>query len=182
MLVVVPAWRVSKGPGTRKVRWILLRNLSLGFAIGLTPVLGDIADSWLKYNVNSASELEKMLLKRVDKSTMGLDAEKVGRTTGYQHQKTNGHLAATNGHHDSESPTHQPQRYITANDLRQDPKPAATARAPIVQTQPRKSRRNFFQRRGEPQGRQEIGPAMEEVAPGRPPRPIYSGHERGGYL
>ena len=154
--------------------------------------------------------LEAMLLKRADEvKGLGPDAEKTfGRMNGHQRAGTNGHLhtatndsepptrqpqryghqrAGTNGHlhptamnthHDSDPPTHQPQRYLTAKDLLQDPKPAATS---AMETQPKnKSGGNFFHRRG--QGRQETGVTMEEVAPGRPPRPNQSGRERDGYF
>ena len=222
MLVVVPVWRISKGPGKRKVKWIVLGNLSSSFVIGLLPWLGDYINTKRKYNVKSASMLEAMLLKRADEArSLGPDAEKVvGRMNGHQRAGTNGHLhtaaanthhdsepptyqpqryghqragtnghlhtAATNTHHDSDPPTHQPQRYITAHDLRHDPKPAAaTARAPVMETQPKnKSGGSFFRRRrrGEPQGRQGVVPTTEEVAPGRPTRPIQSGRGRDGYF
>ena len=162
-----------------------MRNLLTGFVVGLLPVGGDIIDTVMKLNVKSASALEAMLLKRADEAKrMGGDAEKVGITTGYQHADTHGHhLAATNGHHDSEPPTHQPQRYITANDLRQDHSPAATGRAPLVETQPKKIGGSFFRRRGGPQGGQEVGTTMEEVAPVRPPRPPkQSMNEHGGHF
>ena len=182
MLVVAPAWRISKGPGKRKVKWIVLGNLSSSFVIGLLPWLGDYINTKRKYNVKSAAMLEAMLLKRADEARiLGPDAEKVvGRMNGHQRAGTNGHLhtaAATNTHHDRDPPTHQPQRYITAHDL--DPKPA---RAPAIETQPKdKSGGSFFRRRGgggEPQGRQEV----VEVVPGRPPRPNQSGRERDGYF
>ena len=161
-----------------------MRNLVTGFVVGLLPVGGDIFDTMMKLNVKSASALEAMLLKRADETKrMGRDAEKVGATTGHQHADTNGHhLTATNGYHNSDAPARQPQRYITANDLRREPSPAASGRAPLVQTQPKKSGGNFFRRRGGPQGDQEAGTTMEEVAPVRPPRPKQSTHERGGHF
>lgn len=157
-------------------------NLTKDFVIGLVPFAGDYIDTIKKYNVRNADALEAMLLKRVDEAPKkGRDAEKAGRATGYQHAIINGHhLADTNRYHDSEPPTHPPPRYITANDLRQDPRPAATARAPVVQTQRKKSGGNFFRRRGGPQVGKEVGTAMEEVAPIRPPRPEHSRYERGG--
>lgn len=155
-----------------------------GFLIGVMPIGGDILDTYMKFNVKSANALEAMLLKRVDEAAKtGRDAEKVGRTTGYQHAANSGHrLVATNGYHDSEPPTHPPRRYITANDLDQDPRSAATARAPVVRTQPKKSGGNFFRRRGEPRGDQEVGTTVEEVTAVRPPRPEHSRHERGGHF
>ena len=161
-----------------------MRNLVTGFVVGLLPVGGDIFDTMMKLNVKSASALEAMLLKRADETKrLGRDAEKVGTTTEHQHADTNGHhLTATNGYHNSEAPAHQPQRYITANDLRRDPSPAASERAPLVETQPKKSGGNFFRRRGGPQGGQEVGTTTEEVAPVRPPRPKQSTHERGGHF
>ena len=163
-----------------KLKKVMMFNLSKGFFIGLLPIGGDIIDTMKKYNVRNADALEAMLLKRADKAAkMGHDAEKVVRTTGYQqHTGTNGHhVATTNGNHDSEPAT---RRFLNANDLREDPKPATTARAPVVPTQSMKS--GGFLRRGKPQGRQEVGTAMEEVAPVNPPRPKQSVHERGGYF
>lgn len=184
VLVVLPSSSVSKGPDRKKLRAVMVSNLLGGFVIGLLPIGGDIVDSMMKFNVKNANALEAMLLKRVDHAAKtGRDAEKVGRTTGYQHTGTNGrHIAATNGHPHSEPPTHQPPRYITANDLRQDPRPEANARAPVVQAQPKKSGGNFFRRRGAPQGGQDVAMSMEEVAPARPSRPKHSVQERGGHF
>lgn len=179
LLVVLPSTRVSKGPDTMKLKKVMMYNLSKGFFIGLLPIGGDIIDTMKKYNVRNADALETMLLKRADKvAKTGQDAEKVVRTTGYQHAGTIGHhVAATNGNHDSAPST---RRFLNANDLRQNPKPVTTAQAPVVQAPPKKG--GGFLRRGEPQGRQEGGTAMEEVAPVHPPRPKQSVHERGGYF
>lgn len=186
LLVYCPAYRVSKGPGSdrKKLRRNLTVYLVTGGTIGLVPMLGDIADTMLKFNVKSADALEKMLLNRVkDAAKMGLDAEQAGTTTAYRHAVTNGdRVVATNGHHGSAFPTHPPRRFIGTKDLRQDSRPSATAQAPAVQTQPKKSGGSFFQRRGGQQGSQEVGTTIEEVAPGRPPRPNNSHYERGGHF
>lgn len=141
-----------------------------------------------------------MLLKRVKETDrVERDAEKVGRTTGSRRANTNGHHgaaineyhgAATNEHHraatneryNSALPTPPSKRFFTADDLPKDPKPAPTARAPAGQAQPKKSGGNFFRRRGAPQDRQEVGTAMEEVAPVRPLRPEPSMPESGGHF
>ncbi|CAF9915911.1 MAG: hypothetical protein ALECFALPRED_010376 [Alectoria fallacina] len=182
VLVVLPAYRVSEGSDRKKLRKAIIFNLLMDFGIGLVPIGGDIIDTMVKFNVKSANALEAMLLKRVDEAVkIGRDSEKVGRTTGYQHTGTNGHrLAAPNGYHDSDLPNHSPPRYVTANDLRQDPKPAGTVRAPVIQTQLKKSEGNFFRRREGPKGGEEVGSTMEEVAPVHPPRPKPSKHGRGG--
>lgn len=189
MFIYLPATRISDGPNDghdkKQVKKAMRHNLAKCLVFGLLPLLGDVIDSWKKYNVRSASALEDMLLKRaVDENKLGRDAEKVGRMNGHQRAGTNGHLphTATNGHYDSEHPPHQPQRYITANDLRPDSKPTASARAPMSETQPKKSAGNFFRRKGNPQGRSENAATMEEVAPRPPPRPNQSGHERLGYF
>ena len=185
MLVVVPALRVSKGSDKKKLKRVLVSNSLGAFLIGITPIAGDIIDSYIKFNVRSSNALEAMLLKRVDEAaTTGRDAEKVGRTTGYQHAGTNGHNVTAN---DSESSAHPPRRYITANDLGQDPRPAATVRAPAVESQSKKIGGNYFRRRGEPRGSQEVGTTVGEVAPSRPlrpedPRPEHSGRERYGHF
>lgn len=188
MFIYLPATRISEGPDgndKKQVKKAMRHNLAKCLVFGLLPLLGDLIDTWKKYNVRSASALEDMLLKRVvDERGIGRYAEKEGRMNGHQRAGTNGHIhAATNGHHDSDPPSHQqPQRYITANDLRQDSKPAASARAPVVETQPKKSGGNFFRRRAQPQGRPEVAATMEEVAPRPPPRPNQSGNERVGYF
>lgn len=186
-LVVLPVCLVSKGPGKTKVLALAVRNLGTGSLIGLLPLFGDYIDTKIKFNVRSASALEAMLLKRVKEAAREeRDAEKAGRTTGYQRADTNGHHgaggAATNEHHDSAPPTLPPKRFFTADDLPKGPKPAATARAPVAQTQPKKSSGSFFRRRGAAQDRQEVGTTMEEVAPVRPLRPKPSTHERGGHF
>lgn len=149
-------------------------NVAKGCCIGLVPFVGDWIDTMKKYNVQNADALEAMLLKRVDEAAkLGRDTEKVGRTNGHQYANTNGHyLAATDRDHDSEPPPHPPRKFITANNLPQGPKAGAT--------QPKKNGGNFFRRREELQGGQEVGTTMEEVAPVRPPRPEHSMHGHGG--
>ena len=168
VLVWRPAKRISNSnaPDAKKLKKVLNRNWCKGFAIGLVPIAGDFFDSWIKFNVKSADALEAMLLKRVAEGTaMGGHAEKVVRTTGHQHAVSNGHHPSaitnghhptiiTNGHHDSEPPpsSQPPRRFVGDSDLRQDRKPAASARAPTVKDRPKKSSGGtLFQRRKAPQ-------------------------------
>ena len=162
----------------------MILNVTMDCCIGLVPLAGDFVDTIIKYNVRNAELLETMLLKRAaEAAAMGRDAEKVGRTTGHQHTGANGHhLAATNQYHDSDPPHDLPKRFLNAKDLSADSRPAASARTPMVQTQPKKSGGNFFRHRGRPQGDQEVGRTMEQVAPVLPLRPEPSRHERGGYF
>ena len=185
-LSLVLVWRPAKGvsnadaPDAKKLKKTLNHNWCKGFAIGLVPIAGDIFDSWIKFNVKSADALEAMLLKRVEEGTaMGGHAERVVRTTAHQHAVTNGHHPATiaNGYHESEPPTHPPRRFVGGNDLR-----AATARAPKVQTKEKSGGGTLFQRRKGPKVGQDVGPTVEEVAPGRPHRLEYSNHEHGGHF
>ena len=162
----------------------MIINVALDCCIGLVPLAGDLVDTMIKYNVRNAELLETMLLKRAEEAARtGRDAEKVGRTTGHQHSGTNGHHPAiTNQYHDSEPAPEPPKRFLNAKDLLADSRPAASARAPVVQTQSKKSAGNFFHRRAKPQGGQEVGTTMEEVGPARPPRPEPSRYERGGHF
>ena len=185
---------------------VVLWRLFGGFFVGLVPYLSILIYSRRKMNVKSGDALEAMLLKRVDKASKpGRDVENVARPTKHQHATTNGHHAAptsrrhdleppahatTNGHraaptsrrHDPEPPAHAPPRYITANDLLQNPGPVATARARAVQTQSKQSGRSFFRRRGGAQGHEAAGTPMEELAPVRPARPQHSMPERSGHF
>ena len=183
---------------------VVLWRLFGGFFVGLVPYLSVLIYSRRKMNVRNGDALEAMLLKRVDKSSKpGRGAENVARPTKHQHATTNGSRAApssrrhdfeppahatTNGHraapisqrHDPEPPAHAPPRYITANDLLQDPGPASTARTSAVQTPSKQSGRSFFRRRGEAQGHEAAaGTPMEELAP---VRPQHSVPERGGHF
>ena len=128
------------------------------------------------YNVKNADALEAMLLKRVKEGVaVGRDAEKVGRTTGYPQERANEfNLTASNGYHPPERPSRPPGNFITEEDLCRDPAPAAIEQAPMVQTQSKKGVGNFFRRHGDSRTK------VEEVAPGRPPRPERSHHQHGG--
>ena len=186
VLVWRPARRISRGddPDAKQLKKVLNRNFCKGFVIGLVPLAGDFFDSWIKFNVRSADALEAMLLKRVGEDvTMGGDAEKVLKMNGYHHAGTNGHHpAASNAYHDSEPPAQPARRFLGGNDLRQDRRPAATAREAMVRTRPKKGGGTFFQRRMRPQSSQDLGTTVEGVAPGRPTRPEYSNHGRGGHF
>ena len=159
-------------------------NLSKDGLIGLLPLLGDWIDTMKKYNVRNADALEAMLLKRVDYAAkMGRDAEKIGRTTGHQHAGTNGQHRAANGrYHQSEPSSDPPPRYVTANDLRDDPTSAASGRPLVAQTQEKKSGGNFFRRRGGPRDNQEVGTTIEDAPPLRPSRPQQSKYGPGGHF
>ena len=187
MLIIRPASSISNrsDADAKALKRVVWKNWTKGCLIGVVPLIGDFVDTHYKFNVRSADALEKMLLKRANKAAvMGRDAEKVGRVTGYQRAGTNGHHhTLTNGHHDSNPSNHPPRRFVGDNDLRQDPNSTATARAPGFQTQMKDSLGTLFRRRGGPQGGQQVGTTMvEEVAPGRPPRPEHSNYEHGGHF
>ncbi|KAL8815831.1 MAG: hypothetical protein Q9223_005079 [Gallowayella weberi] len=64
-------------------------NIVMDFALGLTPVLGDIADAFFKANTRNLVELEKFLIKKGEKNLlMGGSVETSAEATPVRGQRT----------------------------------------------------------------------------------------------
>lgn len=84
----------------------MLRNLSIDFAIGLVPVVGDIVDTLYRCNTKNAQALEDLLIARValaQKATQ--DVDKAGKV----------HRTPAHSHDDSETKPDLPPKYETAS-------------------------------------------------------------------
>lgn len=104
MSVIKTASSVSGGLDDG-VRNKMVLNLVLDVLIGLTPILGDFADTLFRCNTRNAALLEKMLITRVNENHHAArDAEKIAGPP------TRGHTY-TNGYHDPEPVSDLPPRY-----------------------------------------------------------------------
>lgn len=81
MAIVTQASRVSGGL-EHKIRKKMVKNVILDIVIGLTPMLGDVADIFFRCSTKNANMLEEMLLNRVKHQAKAVrDAEKMGFAT-----------------------------------------------------------------------------------------------------
>lgn len=148
-MVMNTAMKVSPGKDRDKLRATMIMNIAIDFAIGLVPFLGDVADTFFRYNTKNAVALEKMLNARVKAS------EKRA-------------AALTDRIHDVDSDEALPPSYTEADHHR------AAATQPEVQ-RPAKTKNKLGTRSGGgwfggrqgPEGDLERG---EGAAPPRPPR------------
>lgn len=165
-------------------------NVFLGWAVGLTPYIGEIMDTILRLNTRNAKALEKMLLKRA--VALAADAEKadVGMETAAPVAARN-HAAANTFHkaqpvrRTPEGQKSQPARNVPTRDDEQYGDmhkriAAKSAKDPANKSQKAKSGGSWFGKRGAQTGQMQngrTGGGRAEVAPVPPPRPAAS--ERG---
>lgn len=65
LLVIRKASQISKGKDGMRLQAIMYRNLTIDFAIGLVPIVGDIVDTLYRCNTKNAQALEDLLIARV---------------------------------------------------------------------------------------------------------------------
>ena len=178
---------------------LLLRmggNVFLGFVVGLTPYVGELVDTMLRFNTRSAKALENMLLERAKERAKNLalaaDAEKadVGMETAAlvaarDHAATNTSRKVQPVRSTPVGQETQPARNVQTRDDEQygDMHKRITAKSakdPANKSQNAKSGGSWFGKRGAQTGQMQngrTGGGRAEVAPVPPPRPAAS--ERG---
>ena len=192
-LIIRKAAQVSGGTDKTILELHMAGNVLLGFAVGLTPYVGEIVDTVLRLNTRSAKALEKMLLAR-GATALGsnADAEKadVGMETAAPVAARN-HAAADTSR--KAQPVHktplgqksEPSRKVQTRDDEQYGDmhrriAAKSAKDPVNKSQKAKSGGTWFGKRGAQTGQTQNGRSgggRAEVAPVPPPRPAAS--ERG---
>ena len=175
----------------------MVGNVFLGFAVGLTPYVGEIVDTVLRLNTRSAKALEQMLLERGAKTlALAADAEKadVGMETAAPVGARN-HAAADTSHKAQavhRTPVGQksePARNVQTRDDEQYGDmhrriAAKSAKDPAMKSQKAKSGSTLFGKRGAQTGHTQdgrTGGGRAEVAPVPPPRPAASGRGDGWF-
>ena len=194
LLIIRKANQVSDGKDKKKLHLRMVGNVSLGFAVGLTPYVGEIVDTVLRLNTRSAKALEKMLLDRAKALALAVDAEKadVGIETAAPVAARN-HAAASTSH--KAQPVHRtplgqksepPRKVQTRDDAQYGDMhrriAAKSARDPANKSQKTKTGGSWFGKRGAQTGHMQngrTGGGRTEVAPVPPPRPAASGRGDG---
>ena len=114
--------RISGGKDAKdvkKMRSLMMANLVFDAAIGLVPVVGDIADTVFKCNTRNAILLELLLTKRARKEAGALDSSEKraqDRRVDASNPNTDAHLAkSSNPTSASSSPPQQHDSTLPAN-------------------------------------------------------------------
>lgn len=159
--MVINSAKKVEGGLDKSVESKMWLNVLIDFTIGLVPFLGDFADAFFRCNTKNAVELERMLIRRRDKT-----------------------LGATEKTHQASRPSRpHDQHYLGANDEADLPPryEAGYQRNESMRAEPTKPKparmatggsRGWFGNlmgRGEPERDAE---RCEGVAPVRPPRPM----------
>ena len=192
-LIVRKANQVSDGEYKRSLILQMSGNVLLGWGVGLTPYVGELLDTMIRFNTRSAKALEKMLLKRAEKAiALAAKAEKtdVGMETAApvaarNHAATNTSRKAQPVRSTPVGQESQPARNLQTRDDEQygDMHKRVTAKSakdPANKSQNAKSGGSLFGKRGAQTGQMQngrTGGGRAEVAPVPPPRPAAS--ERG---
>ena len=168
----------------------MVGNVAAGFLIGVTPYVGEIVDTILRFNTRSAKALEKMLLKRADEARkIAADAEKadIGMETAAPVAARN-HAAANtsqNAQPVRRTPAGQKSEPVRNMPTRDDEQyadmhkriAAKSAKDPANKNQKVKSGGSWFGKRGAQTGhihKGRAGGGGAKVAPVPPPRPAAS--------
>ena len=196
LLIISKASQVSggkDGKDKKNLHILMVGNVAAGFLIGVTPYIGEIVDTVLRFNTRNAKALERMLLKRAAEARkLAMDAEKadVGMETAAPVAARN--HAAANTYHQA-----QPVRRTPAGQKSQSARNVPTrddeqygdihkriaakfTKDPANKNQKAKSGGSWFGKRGAQTGHIQngrTGGGGAEVAPVPPPRPAAS--ERG---
>ena len=140
---------------------VMYRNLTIDFFMGLTPFLGDIADTIFRCNIKNATALEEMLMKRARKvGEIGRDAEKAARAPIHNH-------ADVDGYYDSELAPTLPPRYEDGHSGRDSGHHRQYVESDHTRTKTGRGWLRGFDGRG---GREHDFERNENVAPPQPPR------------
>ena len=193
LLIVRKASQVSDGEYKGSLILQMSGNVFLGWAVGLTPYVGELLDTMIRFNTRSAKALEEMLLKRAKKAiALAAKAEKadVGMETAAPVAARD--HAAVNTSHEAQSVRttpvgrkSQPTRNVQTRDDEQYGDmhkriAAKSAKDLANKSQNAKSGGSWFGKRGAQTGQMQngrTGGGRAEVAPVPPPRPAAS--ERG---
>ena len=114
LMVLNTAMKVSPGKDRDALRAKMMMNIIVDFAIGLVPVLGDVADTFFRANTRNAIALEKMLNDRVKKQQQGALTTKNGGVSEKQRSSNGGHRGSDESRHHQEVPITMPPRAKSA--------------------------------------------------------------------
>ena len=198
LFIIRKAKQVSKGKDgidRRKLKFRMLGNVALGTLIGVTPYIGELLDTMLRFNTRSAKALEKMLLDRVKEALKAAgDLEKADagiETTaplaGRNHVAANTSRKVQPEYRTPVGQKSEPARKVPTRDDEQygDMHKRIAARStkdPTNTSQKAKSGGSWFGKRGAQSDHMQngrTGGGRAEVAPVPPPRPAVSGRSDG---
>lgn len=198
LFIIRKAKQVSRGKDGKDRRALQVRmasNVALGTLIGVTPYIGELLDTLLRFNTRSAKALEAMLLERVEealKAAGDLEKADAGIETAAPVGARN-HAAANTSRKvqpEHRAPVGQKSEPAHKAPTRDDEQygdmhkriAARSTKDPTDKSQKVKRGGSWFGKRGAQSDHMQngrTGGGRVEVAPVPPPRPAVSGRSDG---